>query len=223
MARGDQAALQLVPVTRDQAMDFIRSHHRHSRRPQGYRFAVGVARDTKLIGVATAGRPVARALDDGNTIEVTRVCTDGTPHACSMLYGACWRAAKAMGYRRAVTYTLTTESGASLRAAGWTRVAELRARPGWDTPSRNREANGSELIPRQRWEVSARADGGSENPDAPCGSCDGQRWVDDENWQPDPDDIRDRIPIVRTAGNGRIPCGGCNHGDWNEPDGGSDG
>lgn len=145
--------LELVPVTRDQALDFIRCLHRHAKRPQGYRFAVGVCNDGNLVGVATAGRPVARGLDDGHTIEITRVCTDGTPHACSMLYGACWRAAKAMGYRRAITYTLTTESGTSLRAAGWLRVAELPARPGWDMPSRPREPNGSELIPRQRWEI----------------------------------------------------------------------
>lgn len=148
--------LELVPVTRDQALEFIRSLHRHAKRPQGYRFAVGVRADGNLVGVATAGRPVARGLDDGLTIEVTRVCTDGTPNACSMLYRACWRAAKAMGYRRAITYTLATEPGTSLHAAGFVRVAELRARPGWDVPSRPRELNGSELIPRQRWEVIAR-------------------------------------------------------------------
>ena len=146
-------SLELTTVTRDQAVDFIRRLHRHARRPQGYRFAVGVTSAGELVGVATAGRPVARALDDGHTIEVTRVCTDGTPHACSMLYGACWRAAKALGYHRAITYTLTTEPGTSLRAAGWIRVAELPARTGWNMPSRPREPNGSELIPRQRWEI----------------------------------------------------------------------
>jgi hypothetical protein len=148
-------SLALVPVTRDQAVEYIRRIHRHHGRPQGYRFAVGVARDGVLVGVATAGRPVARMLNDGHTIEITRVATDGTPNACSMLYGACWRAARAMGYRRAVTYIQDGEPGTSLRAAGWVKVADLKARPGWDTPSRRRDKTGSEQVPRQRWEIAA--------------------------------------------------------------------
>ena len=147
--------LKLVPVTRDQAVAFIVASHRHAKRPLGYRFAVGVQHDDRLVGVATAGRPVARALDDGQTIEVTRVCTDGTPHACSMLYGACWRAARAMGYSRAITYTLATESGASLRAAGWLRVAELPARSGWNTPARPRDSRGVDEAARVRWQIGA--------------------------------------------------------------------
>jgi hypothetical protein len=124
-------ALALVPVTRDQAMEYVATVHRHHGRPVGYRYAVGVADDGRLCGVAMAGRPVARALDDGHTIEVTRVATDGTANACSMLYGACWRAARAIGYRRAVTYTQADESGSSLRAAGWLKVAELGPRKSW--------------------------------------------------------------------------------------------
>lgn len=65
------------------------------------------------------GRPVSRYLDDGMTLEVNRVCTDGTKNACSILYSSAWRAAKALGYKRIFTYTLKSESGASLRAAGW--------------------------------------------------------------------------------------------------------
>jgi hypothetical protein len=145
--------LTLVPMTRDTAREYIRRVHRHNVPPQGYKFAIGVQLDGVLVGVATAGRPVARALQDVYTIEVTRVAVDGTPHVCSMLYGACWRAAKAMGYRRAITYTRADEPGTSLRAAGWRRVAELPARSGWDTPSRARTPNGSENVPRVRWEV----------------------------------------------------------------------
>lgn len=144
-------ALRLVPVGRDLAGAFVDAHHRHHSRPQGYRFAIGAALADRLCGVAIAGRPVSRHLDDGATLEVTRVCGDGTPHVCSMLYGACWRAARALGYTRVVTYTQDGESGASVRAAGWLLVADLAARSGWDTPSRRRE-NGVG-IGRHRWEI----------------------------------------------------------------------
>ncbi|WP_342358077.1 XF1762 family protein [Actinoplanes ianthinogenes] len=144
-----------MPITRDAAVAFVDHVHRHHRRPQGYRFAVGVANETDLVGVAMAGRPVARALDDGRTIEVTRVATDGTYNACSMLYGACWRAARALGYTHAVTYTQADESGASLRAVGWTRAAVLPPRSGWDSPSRRRGDRGTDGVLRVRWEISA--------------------------------------------------------------------
>lgn len=82
--------LTLTPLTRREAGAYIREVHRHHGPPQGFKFAIGVRRGEQLVGVATAGRPVARSLQDGHTIEVTRVATDGTPNACSMLYGACW-------------------------------------------------------------------------------------------------------------------------------------
>jgi hypothetical protein len=141
----------LVPVTLAEANVFVKQHHRHSKPVVGAKFAVGVADANGIVGVGIAGRPVARALDDGWTIEFTRVCTDGTPNACSMLYGALWRAAKALGYRRAVTYTKQRESGASLRASGWTVVAELPAHKGWNRPSRPRVDNPRE--PQLRWEL----------------------------------------------------------------------
>lgn len=146
--------LRLVPVTRDEAGEFIRRLHRHHDRPQGYRYAVGVATESALVGVATAGRPVARGLDDGLTIEVNRCCTNGYPNACSMLYGACWRAARALGYARAITYTQSGESGASLRAAGWRVDAELDARGGWNMPGRSRAPDQHPTdITRYRWIV----------------------------------------------------------------------
>jgi len=98
--------LRTVPVTFVQACEFVTDWHRHHRRPVGHKFSIGVAdeRDV-LVGVAVVGRPVARHLDDGLTLEVTRVATDGTANACSLLYAAAWQAAKALGYRRLVTYT----------------------------------------------------------------------------------------------------------------------
>jgi hypothetical protein len=146
--------LHLVPVTFADACGFTAMWHRHHAPPQGMKFTVGAADDAGvLVGVAIAGRPVARHLDDGATLEVTRVTTDGAPNACSMLYAACWRAAKALGYRRLVTYTQAGEPGASLRAAGWRVVAERSAHPGWDRPSRPRQATGTEGIPRTLWEA----------------------------------------------------------------------
>jgi hypothetical protein len=131
--------LSLRPMTVTDAKAFVARHHRHNAPPESGLFAVGVEDDAgEPRGVAIVGRPVARALQDGWTCEVTRVGTDGVKNGCSMLYGAACRAAKALGYRRAYTYTLAEESGASLKASGWTLDAELPARPTWDTPARRR-------------------------------------------------------------------------------------
>ncbi|MFD0329838.1 XF1762 family protein [Streptacidiphilus monticola] len=129
--------LQVRPLTFKQACAFVDAHHRHHAAPQGHKFSLGaVTADGTLVAVAIVGRPVARALDDGLTVEVTRLASDGTRNACSALYAAAWRTARAAGYRRALTYTQGPETGASLRAAGWTKVASLPPRPGWDAPSR---------------------------------------------------------------------------------------
>lgn len=114
------SALELVPVTLAEAKAFVARHHRHNRPPVSWKFGVGAALEDELVGVAVAGRPVARKLDVPRVLEVTRTCTDGTRNANSLLYGAIARAARALGYRRLLTYTLEAESGASLRAAGWT-------------------------------------------------------------------------------------------------------
>lgn len=146
-------ALHIVPVRFRDAAAFVESHHRHHRAPVGHLYSIGVADGTELVGVAIVGRPVARHLDDGHTAEVTRTATDGTRNANSMLYGACWRAAKALGYDRLITYTQAGESGASLRAAGWRVIAERPARAGWDTPSRRRQLRGTEDVARTLWAV----------------------------------------------------------------------
>lgn len=145
--------LEIVPVTFAQAKAFVAEHHRHHEPSAFMRFCVGVANAGELVGVAVAGNPKARMLQDGRTLEVTRSCTDGTRNANSMLYGAIWRAAKALGWRRCLTYTQAGESGTSLRAAGWVAVAELEPRPGWDTPSRPRADRGAGGIARVRWEI----------------------------------------------------------------------
>jgi tRNA A37 N6-isopentenylltransferase MiaA len=144
-------SLRLVPVTFEQACQFVAMWHRHHQPPVGHKFSVGVARDQTLVGVAMVGRPVARSFDDGLTLEVNRTATDGTRNANSMLYGAACRASQALGYKRLITYTQAGESGASLRAAGWRVVAELGARKGWDMPSR--EDRGTDGIPRTLWEA----------------------------------------------------------------------
>ena len=147
--------LRTVPVKFADACGFVATWHRHHRPPIGHRFSVGVVtEDDTLVGVAMVGRPVARAYDDGMTLEVTRSATDGTPNANSALYGAAWRAAKALGYRRLVTYTQEGESGSSLRAAGWRVIAERPARAGWNVPSRPRQGRGVDYIPRTLWEAS---------------------------------------------------------------------
>jgi hypothetical protein len=128
--------------------------HRHHGPPAGCKFCIGAADDEDVLrGVVIVGRPVARFLDDGLTLEVTRTATDGTRNACSLLYAAAWRAAKPLGYRRLVTYTQSGESGVSLRAAGWRVIAHRPPNAGWDRPSRPRQLRGTEGIPRTLWEA----------------------------------------------------------------------
>jgi hypothetical protein len=155
-----------VPLSVQDANKVVAKWHRHSRPVLSGLFAVGASVRGELVGVAIVGRPVARMLQDGATCEVTRLCVvDGVSglHVCSSLYGRCLRIARELGYRRVVTYTLASESGASCRAAGFVAVAQLAARPTWDTPSRRREQVSRTLFgdeekrptgPKVRWERS---------------------------------------------------------------------
>ena len=111
--------LCLTPITLREANAFVDRHHRHHKAVTGHKFSIGCSQDGQLVGVAIMGRPVSRYLDDGLTLEVNRLCTTEEKNVCSMLYAAAARAAKAMGYRKIITYTLDTEPGTSLRAAGW--------------------------------------------------------------------------------------------------------
>jgi hypothetical protein len=118
--------VRAVPLHLGEANNFVAQHHRHNLPTVGGKFAVGAADDTgKVIGVAIAGRPVCRRLEDVTTLEVLRVCTDGTPNACSFLYARTAKIARLMGYERIITYTLTSESGASLRAVPEDRGSDL--------------------------------------------------------------------------------------------------
>jgi hypothetical protein len=144
-------SLRLVHVELAEANAFVDALHRHHKRVVGHKFSLGAEEDGRLVGVAIVGRPVARRLDDGETLEVTRLCTDGTQNACSFLYGACRRAAFALGYERIGTYTLQDEGGTSLRAAGWTLIGE-RGGGSWvraSDPLRKSEDSGIKL----RWEA----------------------------------------------------------------------
>lgn len=147
--------LRVVPITYREACAYIERHHRHHRPSRGQVFGIAAAEGDTIVGVATAGRPVSRHLDDGWTLEVNRVATDGTRNACSFLYGAVRRIGKEMGYKRFVTYTLPEEGGASLRGAGWKLIGEAGG-GSWDTPTSGRPR--VDLHPTQiklRWEATA--------------------------------------------------------------------
>ena len=143
--------MNLVPITLTDAHEFVRQYHRHHRPAQGGLFAVACAEDGVVVGVAVIGRPTARMSSDGWTAEVVRLATTGERNACSMLYRAAWRACRALGYRRLITYTLPSEGGASLRGAGFTEIG--RAGGGsWgreDRPRVDRHPTQEKI----RWEV----------------------------------------------------------------------
>ena len=121
-----------------EANEFVAQPHRHNLPTVGGKFTLGATLDGKVVGVAIAGRPVARKLDDGKTLEVLRVCTDGTPNANSFLYGGVKRIAALMGYQKVITYTLKDESGASLKAVGGRIVGEVQPKE-WNVLSRHRK------------------------------------------------------------------------------------
>lgn len=129
--------MRIAPITFKEASAYINQHHRHHKATIGCKFCISVVGDDgQLHGVAVCGRPVSRHLDDGVTLEINRVCTDGARNACSMLYSACCRIAKAMGYKKVITYILESENGASLKASNF--VCEGGAGGTHWTGSRNR-------------------------------------------------------------------------------------
>ena len=144
-------SLQIQPISYEEACVFIRRFHRHHLPPQGWKFGIALNDGEKVVGVITVGRPVARKSDDGWTLEVTRCCTDGTKNAASMLYGNAWRAAKAMGFKRLITFTLAAEPGTSLVAAGWERK-HMTPGKSWSVPLRPR-VDKHPLGPKTLWEV----------------------------------------------------------------------
>lgn len=141
----------MVALTFAEATAFVKQHHRHHIPPVGHRFSIGAALGDQIVGVVMVGRPVSRMLDDGATLEVTRLTTDGTRNACSFLYGAARRATFALGYKRLFTYTLASESGASLRASGW-KLLGMAGGGSWSTPSRPR-VDKHPLQRKLKWEA----------------------------------------------------------------------
>ena len=152
MSSEQQPRLTVVPVSLPEANAFVRQYHRHHGPVPGAKFCIGVADERNDIrAVAVIGRPVARMLDDGWTLEVNRLASDGCHNACSALYAASWRATRALGYRKLITYILDTELGTSLKAAGWKCVGEAGG-GSWSVPSRPR-IDKHPLQGKLRWEA----------------------------------------------------------------------
>lgn len=130
--------LRITPISLEEANCFVYKYHRHHNPVPGHKFSIAVSDEDDVIhGIAIVGRPVARMSDTGFTLEVNRCCTDGTKNACSILYGASWQAAKALGYLRLITYTLPEEGGTSLKASNW-KCLGLRGGGNWNKKSRPR-------------------------------------------------------------------------------------
>jgi hypothetical protein len=153
--------LAIVPITLPEANAFVAEHHRHHKPVPGAKFCVAVADIAdnvgRIVGVAIVGRPIARMLDDGWTLEVNRTCTDGTKNANSMLYGACRRACFALGYRKIITYTLPEEGGGSLTAAGWRCMGEAGGGT-WNRPGKRPRVDTHPLQTKIKWEISLDAE-----------------------------------------------------------------
>lgn len=155
---------QVVPITLRKANDFVAAFHRHTGRTarNGGKFAIGLAKGGKLAGVAIVGNPLSATLMDGRTAEVLRLCvvSEAPESACSKLYAACWRAWKAMGGTRMVTYTLESEPGTSLRAAGWVRVGKTKPTAGgWRKTGDNCQRTETPVLAlvKHRWQILAAA------------------------------------------------------------------
>ena len=143
--------LEIVPITFREAKEYVNKYHRHLKATmKGYKFAIACSDGEKIVGVAIVGRPIARHLNDGWTLEVLRTCTDGTKNVNSMLYGASWRVAKNLGFKKLISYVRADETGNSLKAAGYKIVAEVKGKS-WNRKSRPRVEN--EIIDKLRFEI----------------------------------------------------------------------
>lgn len=137
--------MKCIPISLKYANSFIEELHRHHKAVQGHKFSIGCEHGGNIVGVCVVGRPVSRYMDDGKTLEVTRLCTDGTKNACSFLYSRAAKIAKEMGYERIITYILETENGSSLKASGWHLDQEDAGGGDWSCPSRPRELEVTQL------------------------------------------------------------------------------
>ena len=143
--------LHITPITLRAANEYVSNYHRHHKPTRGCKFCIACYDGDRLAGVAICGRPVSRCLDNGLTLEVNRLCTDGTYNACSKLYGACKRIAKEMGYKKIITYILESENGSSLKASGY--ICEGKAGGEMWTGKRSGRDNGVPKEKKTRWSV----------------------------------------------------------------------
>ena len=142
--------MHIYPITLKTANDYVKNNHRHHKPVIGAKFAIGAMHDAELVGVVICGRPVARNADDGFTLEVTRLATNGHKNACSLLYGAAARAAKALGYCKIQTYILDTENGSSLKASGW-EFETMTNGGAWVRSDNSPRNNNHPLNKKARW------------------------------------------------------------------------
>jgi len=142
--------MKIVPITLKAANAFVTQYHRHHKASVGHKFSIGLSEDDVLIGVAIMGRPVARGSDNGFTIEVARLCTNGAKNACSMLYQAAARSSKELGYNKIQTYILQIESGTSLKASGW-KMEAVTAGGQWKHTDGKQRRTDQPTMPKQRW------------------------------------------------------------------------
>jgi hypothetical protein len=142
--------LKIHPISLKQANAFVDINHRHHKPSVGHKWSIGLMENNELVGVAIVGRPVSRHLDNGITAEVARLATNGITNGCSMLYGACARIAKEMGYHKIQTYILDIEPGTSLKASGW--ILEAISPGGeWIRNDGRVTINDQPKNPKQRW------------------------------------------------------------------------
>ena len=127
--------MRVEHIELSEANEFVARVHRHHKPVVGHRFSLAAKRGDTRVGVAVVGRPVARMTDQRNTVEVTRLATDGAKNACSFLYAAAARAAQALGYQKIQTFILASEPGTSLIAAGWQCLGPSDGGD-WNRPSR---------------------------------------------------------------------------------------
>ena len=140
--------VSIIPISLKQANDYVTENHRHHKSVRGCKFCIGLCVDAQMVGVAICGRPVSRYYDNGTTLEINRLCTNGYKNACSRLYGACVRIAKEMGYKKVITDILESENGASLKASNFVNEGTAGGKI-W-TGSRCRD-NGVPKEMKQRW------------------------------------------------------------------------
>lgn len=154
--------LTIKPISLANANAYVEEMHRHHPKVQGHKFSIACYDNNRLCGVAIVGRPQGRFLDDGKTLEILRLCTDGTRNACSILYGRCARICKEMGYEKIITFILMSENGSSLKASGFTKEADNVGGLDWSKNNRYRQRHEYEqmsLFPtkqppkelKQRW------------------------------------------------------------------------